>query len=792
MKTALLLCVACAILCAPLTAFGQHARAATVISETAKMFEKAGGKGKLLATLKRGDRVTVSEQKNGWVAAVSSTAKGWVKAAQLSIDEAAPAAVLPAAKSAQAQRVKGYTDGTAEAIASAEIDTRTVASAPGQLIDADVKANETPLRRFPTETAPVLLTAPKGTALVVRDREGAWLKCDIGETTGWMPVSAVAFRGTRTRIDAAAGAADDERMDRTLQEVSDAALRASLKDAQESGRTIRASLAALDSRLRTADGSWNTDGISGSGFILSSLEKDAARLRLSTQTIERALPATESERDRGIAQAVLATNTATLQQYQLATERVRSTPRDAVITWGGNATLSIASHTRTAIYEYSAQSPNITVNGWVNLPRLGMFRGRLDRLDDIVTTRFTRTTFGIDWRLPTQTEQWTARAGMFSYSDAIAVNTYTVADVQAGWEQLGADRLAWFADVMYQNRAYSEKQPQAYDAITLHGGARRRGVDASGYEFALTDRYQSSEDMGLHFNMINAGYSSRLAANFQFNLQYEGYIPLATTGGAFLAYHRPGAELRWLSASGITDYGLRGQYRVHPDAPTLSYAQVMLFAGHREATMLGNNWDAQLLFQRNSGARNPSFAQGNLDFHSQGDLLYISGNAVARWLLPEASDSLSEHFSDLYLNPGAVLMAGPVRIDVGPYAGATLFLNTVRRSIQDNLNNFARVGLRANAMAMIGAHVNVRAWGELERSFYFVEDPYILRTRKPQRMRLGAEANAQILRQLAVFVSAQTSSINNDTGIMIPLSTGSRERDKIEDSRIAAGLRFTM
>lgn len=791
MKTVLFLCVASAVLLCPTVSFGQQERDATVISETAKVFEKAGGKGRTLLTLKRGDRVTPGDSKNGWTAVQASTTRGWMKSSQLRLQDApsAPRAIAPT-PAAPAQ--EGFADRTASAAEAAELDTRSVPSAAGQVLIADITRSDTPLRRHPSELAPVLLTAPRGTSAVVLDRSGAWVKCEIGDATGWVAADAVSFRGTRTLTDPAGGARIDDRLGTEVERVSDASLRKALAETHLSGVTIRASLAALDSRLRTSDGNWNPDAVSGTGFLLSSLEKDAMRLRLHADAVERTMANTVNDQDRAVAQSVLAASESTLLRYREATERLRTAPREAAVSWGGNATLALASHKRTAIYDYSASSPNIVVNGWVNVPQAGMFRARLDRLDDIVTTRFTRTTLGADWRLPMQTQQFTARASLFSYSDEIALNTYSLIDVQGGWEQLGSDRVAWFADAMFQKKSYSESQPQAFSAVTVHGGARRHGVDASGYEFGLTNRYQSSDDVGLNFDMINGVFSSRLAANFHFNAQYEGYFPLATSGATFLAYHRPGLELRWLSTGAITDYGVRGQYRYHPDAKTLTYGQAMLFAGHREPSILGTNWDAQLLFQRNNGVRNPSFTQGNFDFRSQGAMFYLSGNAVARWLLPDASDSLSEHFSDLYINPGAVLMAGPVRVDIGPFAGATIFLNTIRRSIQDNLNNYARAGLRVNAMAMIGSRVNVRAWTEIERSFYFVEDPYIQRTRKPQRVRLGAEANVQLLRQLALFVNAQTYSIDNDTGIMIPLASGPRDRDKISDTRLSAGARFSM
>ncbi len=144
----------------------------------------------------------------------------------------------------------------------------------------------------------------------------------------------------------------------------------------------------------------------------------------------------------------------------------------------------------------------------------------------------------------------------------------------------------------------------------------------------------------------------------------------------------------------------------------------------------------------------------------------------------------------MYFSPGAILEFEPVRIQIGPFVGTTLFLNNKTQSTQDNLNNSARVGLTVNALATLGAKMNIRAWLEYERAFHFTEDPYVGRKREPMRLRLGAEANMTVVGALSVFGRVQTYTIDNDTGIKINLPSGMRDRDKIDDTLILIGLRY--
>jgi hypothetical protein len=196
------------------------------------------------------------------------------------------------------------------------------------------------------------------------------------------------------------------------------------------------------------------------------------------------------------------------------------------------------------------------------------------------------------------------------------------------------------------------------------------------------------------------------------------------------------------------------------------------------------------MYQQNNGLRNPSFWQIYMDARHTADMFYVGVNAVVRYVNAEDNDSLSQHFTDLYFNPGAILEFEPVRIQIGPFVGTTLFLNNKTRSIQDNLNNSARAGLSVNALANLGAKANIRAWAEYERAFHFTEDPYVGRKRAPMRLRLGAEANVTVIGALSVFGRMQSYTIDNDTGIKINLPTGERDRDKIDDMLLLIGLRY--
>jgi hypothetical protein len=520
------------------------------------------------------------------------------------------------------------------------------------------------------------------------------------------------------------------------------------------------------------------------------MEADAARLLQACGELDERVAETASESDRRAAGSIVEAGRATLAFFQESLARARTAAPSPVLLYGGQFSFGIGSHTRSALYEYSSNAPTLQSSAWLNTPQYGNFRARLDWTDDIVTTRFTRLNTGVDWRLPMGTHQWSARFNYFRYDDEIPRNTHGLLDMQAGWEQLRSTGPALFARALYQGRSYAEAQPQNFTALSLHTGARALAPYGEAWQVSLLNRYQSSDDMGLNFDMVNAFGVWRTSSGFSVRPTYEGYFTLADSGGSFLNYHRPGVEVRWSRSSGITDYGIRADYRYHAAASSLSFGQATLFAGHRERGMLGTNWNTQLLYQLNNGTYNPSFLQNTLDARHAGSVYYVGFNAVTRYVLASAEDSLSQHFSDIYVNPGLVFELRPVRLEVGPFIGTTLFLNNKTQSVRDNLNNSARAGVSAHALASFGASVNVRAWGEYERAFHFTEDPYAGRTRSPSRLRIGAEAQVALVGTLSAFGRLQHYSINNDTGIKISYIDGDRDRDIIDDTLLMVGLRY--
>jgi hypothetical protein len=397
---------------------------------------------------------------------------------------------------------------------------------------------------------------------------------------------------------------------------------------------------------------------------------------------------------------------------------------------------------------------------------------------------------GVDWRLPMVTQQWSARVNLFRYDDELPTNTYGLFDLHAGWEQLRQSGPAVFARAMYQGKAFEETQPQEFSAFSFNTGIRSMATMGSSYEVNVLNRYQSSDDMGLNFDMITAFGLWRGEDGFSLRPAYEGYFTLADSGAAFLNYHRPGLEARWSRPTGITDYGARFDYRYHPDAENLTYGQASVFAGHHEQGLHGTNWNALLMYQMNNGTRNPSFVQTNIDARSTANMFFIGFNSVLRYVLAESDDSLSQHFTDVYVNPGVNVVIDMVRLQVGPFIGTTLLLNNQALTLRDNLNNSVRTGLSVHALATFGARTNLRAWAEYERAFHFSEDPYVGRKREPTRIRLGAEATVGVAGALSAFGRAQMYSIDNDTGIKINLPSGERDRDKIDDTLLLIGLRY--
>ncbi|NOY05817.1 MAG: hypothetical protein GXO82_04165 [Chlorobi bacterium] len=398
----------------------------------------------------------------------------------------------------------------------------------------------------------------------------------------------------------------------------------------------------------------------------------------------------------------------------------------------------------------------------------------------------------MDWRYPLHSQMVTARLNYFSYEDDIPVNSFHTIDAQGGWKQLGAGKLNFLVRAMYQGKSYRETGPQEYSSFTIQGGGDYRNISGTSYDFLLSNRYQTSEDMGLNFNVASANINYFPNESFSIHAQYEGYATLADTGASFLNYHRPNVELRFKKLGGITDYGVRVNYRYHPDANTLTYGQVYLFMGHKEPSTEGTNWNLVGRYQLNNGLFNPDFIQTNFDLSSITKNLYVGFNSVMRYVLSASDDSISMHFTDLNVNPGVIITFNQVRINIGPTLGATMYLYNQSPSLKDNLNNSARAGILINAMASIASWINIRAWSEYERTFQFNEDPYINRKREPTRFRIGGEINVQILRQLSLFLYAQTYSINNDTGVKIYLPSGEKDRDIIKDTNIYFGTRYSL
>lgn len=748
-------------------------------------------KAAVVTSLKKGTEVRILEEKNDWSRIRSGDVEGWIKSSLLErISTERPtgaAAVTPSSSGG----ITLYTDQPVPELDAID----PVAYSPGLgaavLLEAAVTLDGAELRAYPGTQATVLANLPQRAAVVVLDRNERWVKCEYEGITGWLPREQVALRGTRMLpgLDDGAGFQHDAELRAAVERIEDEELRLEALTALEREQRLRASVSALLSRAQA--GGSNSLGVTASSeFFLATLTDDATALGLSCRRLADLSDEGQNGTDRDLALRVTEKGQVTLQQFEQVIGQARSAPPSPVTLYGGQFSFAMGSHTRTAIYDYSTSAPTLQATAWMNTPAYGNFRARLDYADDIVTTKFIRTNVGVDWRIPMVSQQWSARVNMYRYDDDLPTNTYDLYDVHAGWEQLRQDGPALFARMMYQGKGFQESQPQDFAAYSLNAGLRSLNAFASGYEVNLLNRYQSSDDMGLNFDMFTAYGLWRNQSGFSVRPAYEGYFSLADSGGTFLNYHRPGVELRWSRPSGVTDYGARLDYRYHPDAENLTFGQASLFAGHQGQGLLGTNWHALLMYQMNNGFRNPSFIQSNLDARSTAELFFIGFNSVLRYVLTEDDDSLSQHFTDMYLNPGVVVKVGEVRIQTGPFVGMTIFANNKVPALKDNLNNSARAGLSLHAMASITSRVNIRAWGEYERAFHFSEDPYVGRKREPTRLRLGAEGTVSVTGALSAFVRAQTYSINNDTGIKINLPTGERDRDRIDDTLLLIGLRY--
>ncbi|MBI5647180.1 MAG: SH3 domain-containing protein [Ignavibacteriae bacterium] len=795
MRTYLLLAV-CLCTFIPTLLAQDAERPAKVNAENVKLRAQPSAKARIVATLKKGGEVSVLEQKAEWSRVRAGKNTGWLESSRLDMSASGEVpGSTPAAEAGRA-RFDPYVDQPVPDLAEVQPVAMNTGLDGALLLEALVTQSGAQMRSYPGSQAPVLQALPERGVVLVVERSDRWIKCEYEGLTGWVEREKLTLRGTRPTASASASAARSARIDdelhTTVERLDDEGLKKASAAAVEDERRLRASLAALDTRSQRDDGS-DVAGLSASGeHFLRGLQTDASRLGTACADLEALAEHAPSESDRNAARFIADAGRRTLENYRQSVARAQSAPPSTTLLYGGNISAAIGSHTRTAVYEYKSSVPTVQASAWMNTPQYGNFRGRLDWTDDVVTTRFTRLNTGLDWRLPQGTHQWNARVNFFRYDDQIPVNTYGLIDLQAGWEQLRQQGPAWFARAMYQGKSFSETQPQDFSAVSLNAGLRTMAPYGQAFELNMLNRYQSSEDMGLNFNMVTAFALWRSESGFSIRPAYEGYMTLADSNGAFLNYHRPGLELRWSKATGITDYGARIDYRYHPDASNLTYGQASLFAGHHTRELTGTQWDALLLFQQNNGTLNPSYMQANADARHTAGTFFLGLNGVARYVLAESADSLSQHFTDLYLNPGVIITIATVRIEAGPFIGTTLFLNNKTRSIKDNLNNSARTGVSLHALASFESRVNVRAWAEYERAFHFIEDPYAGRKRSPMRLRLGAEANVVVVGSLSVFGRAQYYSLDNDTRIQIQLPGGTRDRDKIDDTLLLVGLRYAM
>ncbi|MFZ1729746.1 MAG: SH3 domain-containing protein [Bacteroidota bacterium] len=780
------------LLCSPLFLHAQDAGTpARVNAKSVRLRAEANTKSKVVTTLKKGDEVSIVAVKADWSSVRIGKYSGWIMSSLLDPIEVTASEVKSNRVPAYGGGIQLYQDQPIPDFDAID----PVAHSPGLegavLVDAAVAIGGADLRAYPGSQATVLLALPEGSLVTVIDRNELWVKCESAGMTGWVERNKLTLHGTRVfSADAARLALQkDETLEAAVKTISDAELKEAAQTIFENERRLRSSIEALESRSQSG-GAFSLGTSSVGEYFLTGLEDDAARLGSACSRLNDLSEESGSESDRIAASNISAAGSETLQRFRETLARSRTSAPSAVLLYGGQFSFAMGSHTRTTIYDYSSSSPTLQSSAWVNTPSTGNFRARLDYSDDIVTTRFKRLNTGVDWRLPKGTHQWSARMNLYSYDDAVPTNTFSLIDFHAGWEQLAQTGPAFFARTMYQGKSFSETQPQDFTAFSINTGVRSVGELGQSYEVNLLNRYQTSDDMGLNFDMINAFGLWRNENGFSLRPAYEGYTTLADSGGAFLNYHRPGMEVRWTKATGITDYGARADYRYHPDAENLTYGQFSVFAGHREQNFIGTNWNALMMFQQNNGLRNPSFVQGNIDARHTEKVYYIGFNAVTRYVLAEDIDSLSQHYADIYFGPGAILEFEPVRIQVGPFIGTTLFLNNKTQSTQDNLNNSARVGLSINALATLGAKANIRAWLEYERAFHFTADPYVGRKREPMRLRLGAEANMTVIGALSVFGRVQSYTIDNDTGQTINLPSGIRDRDKIDDTLLLLGLRY--
>lgn len=782
-------------ICFPLLTYAQSdGTPARVTSDGARVRAQANTKARIVMTLKKGTEVSILETSNDWCRIRAGASTGWLKASLLKIVESEDAASRSTPSIRDGNLIPGYTESSTLDADSLAAESSTMAAQPSLALEAEVLSGGAVLHAYPSAESKTLVTLEGSTVVIIRGRDNAWLQCEYDGRTGWIEQQQLSIRGMgmRTADAPQRSVRNEDALLATVQKISDEQLRDQAMIVLEDERRLRASMSALESRSERNENAEAEAAAARGEHFLRGLEADALRLNTACADLARLSDHASADNDRSALRSISEQGKTTVQRYHQSVERARSAPPSSVMLFGGQISVAAGSHTRSTIYDYSSTAPNLQSSAWLNTPTIGNFRARLDYSEDIVTTQFTRLNAGVDWRKPMNTQQWSARVNLFRYDDDIITNSYGLLDLHAGWEELKQSGAAFFARATYQGKTFTEAQPQEFTAFSVNTGLRSVASQGPVYEVNLLNRYQTSDDMGLNFNMINASGLWRGETGFSLRPSYEAYLTLADSGGSFLNYHRPGLEARWTRASGITDYGARFDYRYHPDAENLTFGLASIFAGHADPGLIGTNWNAMLLYQMNNGARNPSFVQSILDARHRASSFFFGFNGTTRWVLAEESDSLSQHFADLYVNPGVVFEIARVRLEAGPFVGTTLFLNNKTQALKDNLNNSVRTGLSMHALASFGARVNVRAWVEYEKAFHFIEDPYVGRKREPTRFRLGTEASVAIMGSLSVFGRFQSYSINNDTGIMINLPTGPRSRDTIDDTLLLLGLRYHM
>lgn len=779
-----------------LSVHGQDISKGIINTDGVKIYEKANTKSKVLITLQKGVEVNILESKSGWHYIEHESTKGYIRSQYINKSNIGKSAEVKTTER-RPQKTQGITlyKESSSTFQDFDITASTNTTPLSLAVYAVVKNDNAALFKYPSAQSKVIANLPSGTSVFILDKLENWYKCDYIESEGWIAISDLKMAGTKSSVtvdESMKDAEADASVQKVIAQISNTELKNAAGETNTYNRQIRSTLIALRSRSMREDGSLNADGVVGTPYLLTSLEGDISKLRISTNKVRDLISLAANIEEKSGAEQVIASSDATIEQYTSTLQRFQKPSINPNILYGGYASLSFGQHKRTSIYDYQSSVPNLMINSWITVPQAGTFRPRLDYSEDIVTTKFSRMNAGVDWRLPQESYQFTAKLNFFNYKDEITINRYSIADVHAGWEQIGVEKMNLFIRGMYQAKNYTEKQPQAFTAYTVNAGSRYESTRESSYDLNLLNRYQKSDDMGLNFDLLNANFNYRFTPGFAMNTYYEGYFSLADSGGAFLNYHRLGIEARWSNPSGLTDYGMRLNYRYHPDAVNLTYGQASLFMGHSEASTRGTNWDMLLMYQLNNGELNPHFVQANFDLRSTSNSFYLGTNFVGRYLLAKENDSLSQHFTDISINPGIILNIDPVRLDIGPFIGSTIFLQNKVMSIQDNLNNYARTGINLNVMTVISSMFNIRGWGEFEKSFYFKEDPYIKRKRQPTRYRVGAEMNARVWQALTMFVNIQMYAINNDTGVKISLPSGARDRDKIDDTQIIFGARYSL